>query len=280
MGHEVLSSLPGIRLHVKTLGQLFVNAGQILLVAILSTILIIVALVSRLFGPDAPLQVAGRLWGPGVLWICGARFVVVGGEDIDWKKPHLFLMNHQSMLDIPAAFAAIRSPIRFVAKRILGSVPVLGWYMKATRMILVNREKGSEAVAAIRIAAERLQQGASILIYPEGTRSRDGRLLPFKRGPFELAIASQVDIVPLAIHGAAHVLPRGSASPRRGVIRVAIGAPIATQGLVRADREALMASVRGEIEALHRSIGGEGYEPLDAEAPSKEHGGTVTARAS
>lgn len=253
--------------HVKKLGQILVNAGQILLVALLSTVLMVVALVSRLFGPDAPLHVAGRLWGPGVLWICGARFRVEGGEDVDWKKPHLFLMNHQSMLDIPAAFGAIRSPVRFVAKRMLGSIPVLGWYMKATRMILVNREKGSEAVAAIRIAAERLQQGACILIYPEGTRSRDGRLLPFKRGPFELAIASQVDIVPLAIDGAAHVLPRGSARPRRGTIRVRIGAPIPTKGLGRADREALMARVRDEIAAMHRSIGGEGYDPDEPELP-------------
>jgi len=265
---------------VKKLGQLLVNAGQILLVAILSTILMIVALVSRLFGPDAPLHVAGRLWGPGVLWICGARFVVEGGEAVDWKKPHLFLMNHQSMLDIPAAFGAIRSPVRFMAKRMLGSVPVLGWYMKATRMILVNREKGSEAVAAIRIAAERLQQGACILIYPEGTRSRDGRLLPFKRGPFELAIASQVDIVPLAIHGAADVLPRGSASPRRGTIRVRIGAPIPTKGLVRADREALMDRVRDEIEALHLSVGGMGYGPRDAEAAPEPPAGTAAAKAS
>ncbi|HEY0840960.1 MAG TPA: lysophospholipid acyltransferase family protein [Vulgatibacter sp.] len=251
---------------MKKLGQIAINAGQILLVALLSTVLMIVALLSRIFGPDAPLHVAGRLWGPGVLWICGARFVVDGGESVDWKKPHLFLMNHQSMLDIPAAFGAIRSPVRFVAKRILGTIPVLGWYMKATRMILVNRENGREAVSAVRTAAERLQAGACILIYPEGTRSQDGRMLPFKRGPFDLAIASQVPILPLAIHGAAQVLPKGSARPRRGTIHVRIGEPIPTAGLGRADRVALMDRVRDEIVALHLSIGGEGYGPQEASA--------------
>ncbi len=251
---------------MKKLGWYLITVVQILLIAVLSTILMFVALFARVFGPDAPLRVAGRLWAPPLLWICGARYVVDGGDEVDWKRPHVFLMNHQSMLDIPAAFGAIRSPIRFMAKRILGHVPVLGWYMRATRMILVNRENGAEAVAAIQIAADRLRTGTNLLIYPEGTRSLDGRFLPFKRGPFELAIASQVSIVPLVIHGAAQVLPRGRASPRPGTIHVRIGAPISTDGLTRSDREALMRRVRDEMIAMHQAIGGAGGETTEARA--------------
>ncbi|AKU89795.1 lysophospholipid acyltransferase family protein [Vulgatibacter incomptus] len=248
---------------MRTLGWMIVNAAQVAFLAVVSSILMIVAFVSRILGPDAPLQVAGRLWAPALLWISGSKFEIEGGEAVDWKKPHLFLMNHQSALDIPVAFAAIRSPVRFVAKKVLGRVPVLGWYMLATRMILVDREKGSQAIAAIQIAADRLRRGANILIYPEGTRSKDSRILPFKKGPFVVALQAQVPIVPLVVHGAAQVMPRGTFRVRPSTIRVKIGAPIPTEGLGVKHRDELMFLVREQMLEMHRSIGGEGGEPSE-----------------
>lgn len=252
-----------------------INLGQVLFLAILSTVLMLVAFASRVFGPDAPLLVASRLWAPALIWISGSRFEVEGGEAIDWDRPHLFVMNHQSSLDIPAGLAAIRSPIRFVAKRALGFVPVLGWYMHATKMILVDRSRGAQAVATIQTAAHRLREGANILIYPEGTRSEDGRILPFKKGPFVVAIEAQVPIIPIAVHGTAQVMPRGSFRVRPGHIRVKFGAPIPTRGLTSEARDELLRQVRREVVALHRSIGGEGG---DLEKPIAESGHPTRAQ--
>lgn len=260
---------------MKTLGWALINLGQVLFLAVVTTVFMMIAFASRIFGADAPLLVASRLWAPSLLWISGSSFEVEGGGSIDWKKPHLFLMNHQSALDIPAGLAAIRSPIRFVAKRSLGFIPVMGWYMHATKMILVDRGKGTQAVAAIQTAADRLRGGASILVYPEGTRSRDARILPFKKGPFVVAIGSGVPIVPMAVHGTAEVMPRGTFRVRPGRIRVKFGEPISTSGLRHEDRDDLLRLVRERIIELNLALGGKGGDRGEAIAGRGMPGGQL-----
>jgi 1-acyl-sn-glycerol-3-phosphate acyltransferase len=224
---------------------------------------LLVQLLTR--NPDHPLLMARTCWAPGLLFFAGARLEIEGAEGIDWSKPHIFLMYHQSAIDIPVAFATLRTPLRFLAKHSLAKVPFVGWYMRATRMVFVDRATSAQAaVASIQHAGQRIREGASILTYPEGTRSRDSRMLPFKKGAFVVAVEAQVPVVPVVIHGADQVLSSTGFRVRPGTIRVRIGPPIPTAGLVARDREALLRQVYETMVEMHRDIGGAGGEPLPA----------------
>jgi 1-acyl-sn-glycerol-3-phosphate acyltransferase len=175
---------------------------------------------------------------------------------LDWSKPHIFVMNHQSMLDIACAFTALPTNLRFVAKSSLKYVPFLGWYMWMTQMIFVDRSNKKRAFKSLVEAGRRIREGASILVYPEGTRSKDGGILPFKTGSFALALEAQVPLVPVAIDGSLRVAPPGSAAFRPGRVRMKVGLPISTENRPRQAREALSREVREALIELHREIGG------------------------
>jgi 1-acyl-sn-glycerol-3-phosphate acyltransferase len=191
-------------------------------------------------------------------------------DDVQWSQPHIFIMNHQSMVDIPCVFTALPANIRFVAKHTLKYFPFLGWYMWATGMIFINRSNRREAVASLALAGERIRAGANILAFPEGTRSRDGRVLPFKKGPFALAVEAQVSIIPVAIHGTHKVLPRGGLKYRPNEVRLKVGKPIPTAGLKAAQRDALIHEVRQALARLHADIGGPGAVAEDIAAVGVE----------
>ena len=249
---------------MNKLGWLLLNVAQAIFLGAWSAFWISAALVVRLvtFRSDLPLRMARTCWAPGILWAAGARVVVEGGEGIDWSKPHVFLMNHQSAIDIPVAFRVLPTELRFIAKRVLAKVPFLGWYMWATGMIFVDRERSTEAVASIQRAGARIRAGASILAYPEGTRSRDGRVLPLKKGAFVVAIESQVPVVPVAIAGASDVLSSTGFRVRPGVVRVKIGEPIPTAGMKARDRDPLLRRVHEALLAMNESIGGKGGDRM------------------
>lgn len=256
----------------KRIGWLLLNALQAIFLAVWSAFWITAALVVLLltFRRDLPLHMARTCWAPGLLWAAGARLEVQVDEAIDWSRPHVFLMNHQSAIDIPVAFSVLRSPLHFVAKRSLAYVPFVGWYMWATGMIFVDRTRSARAVASLRRAGERIRAGASILAYPEGSRSRDGTIRPFKKGAFVVAIESQVPVVPVAIAGADRVLSSTGFRVRPGTIRVRIGAPIPTAGLRRGDRDRLLVQVHRRIVEMHRSIGGAGGPPMPVVQAARE----------
>lgn len=214
---------------------------------------------------ELALKMARRCWAPALIWASGARFRVEPLPALDWKQPRIFVLNHESMLDIPCAFAAIPSNLRFVAKHSLKYVPFLGWYMWLTGMVFVNRGKREQAFASLRKGGERIRNGATILAFPEGTRTGRGRILPFKKGVFVLALEAGVPIVPVAISGSGKVLPTGGFRLRGGEVRLKMGEPIPTAGRSPEDREALMHEVREAVIRLHREIGGEG----GAEEPSR-----------
>lgn len=245
---------------MKRIGWLLLNGIQAIFLALWTAFWISAALVVLAVtrNPDRPLIMARTRWAPGLLWGARGRIEVVGGEDVDWSRPHIFLMNHQSAIDIPVAFMVLKTPLRFIAKKVLSQVPFLGWYMKATRMIFVEREKSAEALASLQKAGERIREGASILAYPEGTRSRNSRILPFKKGVFMVALEAKVPVVPVAIHGADQVLSSTGFRVRPGVIRVRIGSPIDTSQMSPLDRTALLKRVHGELIDLHLSLGGPG----------------------
>lgn len=204
--------------------------------------------------PETALAMARRRWGPGLLHGAGARLAVEGGDDVDWAKPHLFVCNHQSMIDVPIAFVALGCNLRFIAKSELMNLPVLGHYMRSTGMISVDRDDRPGARQSILAAADRMRAGASVLAFPEGTRSTDGEIGPFKKGAFVVAIAAQVPVVPVAIEGAVRVLPRDGFRVRPGLVRVRIGSPIPTEGLTYDDRDLLRERVRAALIAQHQRI--------------------------
>jgi 1-acyl-sn-glycerol-3-phosphate acyltransferase len=231
---------------------LILNALQAAFTVVWTAGWILVALavcaVTRRRGPG--LALARRVWAPGILWAGRARLEVTGLERLDRSRPCLFAANHQSWLDSAVLFAALPVPVLFLAKRETGRVPFLGWYVKAMGMVLVERGDREDAVRSVEAVAARLREGWSVLSFPEGSRTRDGRVQRFKSGSLTAAIEAGVPVVPVAIDGAARVLPRGGFRARPGRIRVIVGEPIPTEGLTRVDRAAVARRAQQQVEAL------------------------------
>ena len=239
---------------------------QIAFVLVWSAVWITIALALLIltWSPEVPLALARRVWAPG---LCRFALADVRREplpDLDWSRPYVFAMNHQSFFDIVIAFATIPQNLRFVAKHSLKYTPFLGWYMWATGMIFVDRSDRESAIESLADAGRHIRAGASILVYPEGTRARDRRIQPFKKGPFVVALEAGVPIVPIAVEGTAGIMPPGAVTLRPGSVRVKVGEPIPTAGLTEADRDTLMHRVREAMIALHRDIGGPGCDAADA----------------
>jgi 1-acyl-sn-glycerol-3-phosphate acyltransferase len=252
----------------------FLHSVFVWLSAVLwSVVWITLAMVVSIFSAEAALAMARLFWSRPIFWAAGARLQLEPLPDVDWTRPYLFAVNHQSTLDIPAAFAVLPTNIRFVAKHSLQHVPFVGWYMKRTGMVFVDRSNRTRAVESLRRAGEQIRAGASILMFPEGTRSRDRRILPFKKGPFALALEAKVPIVPVAIEGSGQVLPANAWTVSPGTIRVKVGRPISTEGRSNDEREALAREVREAMIRLHREIGGQGGDAEAVETPPRSGAG-------
>ena len=234
----------------------FINFIQALYTLVWSAFWIPVALVVRLVTGDTriPLAMAHRIWAPGLLWKSVMRLEVRGLENVDVSRPHFFAANHQSLLDIAVLYAVLPVPLLFVLKRELARVPFLGWYVAAMEMILVDRTRRKQSLEALEQCRQRIARGRSILLFPEGTRSRDGRIGAFKPGIFVPTIGSGAAIVPVAIDGPGKVLPPGGFRIRPGTIRVAIGEPVETAGLTIEDRRELAEQVRERLVKLWEGL--------------------------
>ena len=196
------------------------------------------------------LTLARRVWAPVLLRFGPVRLQVEGRERVDPSRAYFVVANHQSWVDIPALFAALPVPLLFLAKRELAHIPFLGSYIEAMGMVYVDRAARKESTRTVDQAARRLREGLSILSFPEGTRSPDGRVRPFKTASFAAALDAGVPVVPVALEGPARILPRDGFRARPGTIRVAIGEPIPTASLSREDRAALARRTQEEVEAL------------------------------
>lgn len=224
----------------------FVNLIQAVFTLTWSAAWILAALVARAVTRDTrvPLTMARRLWAPGLLWIGGLRVETRGLERVDFSRPHFFAANHQSIIDILVMFHVLPVPLLFILKEELRRVPFLGWYVSAMGMIFIPRNERRRSLENLDLCRRRIDQGHSILMFPEGTRSRDGRIGPFKPGIFLPAIDTGVPIVPVAIEGAGRIIPPGGFRVRPGTVHVAFGSPVTTTGIDRADRRALASEVR------------------------------------
>jgi 1-acyl-sn-glycerol-3-phosphate acyltransferase len=204
--------------------------------------------------PALPLRFARRFWAPGMIRLAGGELRIEPLPPAAWDRPAIYVMNHQSALDIPVAFAALPIDLRFIAKHTLRRVPFLGWYMAWTGMVFVDRGNTAQAVASLNAAASRVRGGVSLLAYPEGTRSLDGAIRPLKKGPIVLALQAGVPLVPVAIDGSGRVMPSRLRPLRPGPVRLAVGGPIPTEGLGPESRDALLSRVEAALVDLHASL--------------------------
>ena len=193
---------------------------------------------------------AAKRWARNALWAAGVPYRVVGLEAVAVDRPFVIASNHQSWFDIFLLAAALPSSLRFVAKKELARVPLLGRAMRHAGHIFIDRQNRQAAFGAYEEAAAAIREGISAVVFPEGTRSRTGELLPFKKGPFVLAIAAGVPLVPAYCAGTFTLLPKGSWRIRPHPVALLFGRPISTEGLRYEDRERLMEETRRAIEQL------------------------------
>ncbi|MEP0822526.1 MAG: 1-acyl-sn-glycerol-3-phosphate acyltransferase [Ignavibacterium sp.] len=199
-------------------------------------------------------HMCARHWSKFILWIFGIRVKVRGKEHVGRGRV-IYASNHASWFDIPAAIAGIPDDIRIMLKRELTYVPIWGWALKYGPYIAVDRTNPKDALRSLDKAADQIRSGASVLLFVEGTRTKDGRLQPFKRGAFVLAMKSGVPIVPVTINHSFSILPKGSLKVRPTDIEIVIEPPIETSGFEGKDGEiALMKQVRAVIERNFQDV--------------------------
>ena len=200
-----------------------------------------------------PLALARRIWAPPTLRLMGAHLEIDGVAELDFSRSYLFVANHTSQLDIPVLFATLPIPLRFLAKQELRRIPLVGHFIRAMGMVFIDRGRSQAARQSIDRLASSLENGMSLMAFPEGTRSRDGELREFKTGAFVAAIKSGVPVVPIHIRGAAAILPAGTLEIHPGRVRVAVGRPISSQELSLEDRRRFADHVRSAMAELGTS---------------------------
>jgi len=185
-----------------------------------------------------------RLWGWVIYTGAWSRILRRGFDGLKWDQPAILMANHESYLDVPALIASCPSPIRFVARKEVFKTPVMGQAMRATGQVSIDRSNRDQAIATLSEAAKQISNGRTVLVFPEGTRSKDGEMKTFKKGGFMLALEAQVPIIPVGVSGTRNVVPRGEWRFQPGVVGVSLGEPIDTKGLTVEDRDVLMHRVR------------------------------------
>lgn len=210
-------------------------------------------LIALLFGKVALLYRVADLGVRLALALSGIRVQVDGARHIQHGRAAVYAVNHASNVEPPILFHVLRDlfpRLRILYKAELRKLPVLVHAFDLAGFVPLERGNRDQSLPAIERASAALRDGNSFLIFPEGTRSRSGALLPFKKGGFIMALAGQAVIVPVAIVGARNAMRKGSPWIQPVTVRVRFGEPVETAGLELADRDTLMATVRARVEAL------------------------------
>jgi 1-acyl-sn-glycerol-3-phosphate acyltransferase len=193
------------------------------------------------------------LFCPPVLFIARVKLKVTGLENLDTKKPCIYVSNHVSHLDVVAIARAIPLGLFYIGKKELKKVPILGQYMYLIGHIFIDRKNREKAMASMRKAAQLINQGKNVITFPEGTRTRDGKTAIFKRGTFIIAKEGMIDIQPLAVVNADKILPRDSFMIKPGTIEVRVGKRISANEIKDLNAEAAAEYVRKRVIALLES---------------------------
>jgi len=230
-----------------------ISVIKLLIIAIWSILCITTATLVYLvsFQKNVMLFLAKNLWARPMLIFVGSRVVVHGKEKLTKGQHYLIMANHASYADIPALFRALPFYLHFIAKMELKKVPFLGWYMGLSGMIFIDRQNKVKSKQSIDAAAELIKKGKSVVIYPEGTTSQDGKIHRFKKGGLHLALASESVILPVRIKGTFKAWPNNSNFKLRGgKIDVFIGNPIPFEDYKNRDHDEFIDEVREEVIAL------------------------------
>jgi len=192
-------------------------------------------------------------WARQVLWLGGVKTSVRAARGFSRADTYVVASNHASQIDIPVLFAGLGMPIRFLAKRSLFYIPLFGWSLWLARFVPVDRGHKRKARRSIDRAAARIRKGPSLVVFPEGTRSPDGLVRPFKSGAFVLAVKSEAPILPVALRGTFEVVPKTRMAVRPGPVELIIGTPIPTAGVPLEEKDALRRRVHEAVTRMHET---------------------------
>ncbi|CAK8724499.1 1-acyl-sn-glycerol-3-phosphate acyltransferase [Candidatus Electrothrix laxa] len=195
-------------------------------------------------------QIFPKTWGLLLCRIANIRVQIEGKKNLDPAKSYIFVGNHASMADIMVFSGYISHDYRWVAKKELFAIPIFGPGMRAMDFISIDRTRGREAIKSLNDAAKRIAVGASVILFPEGTRSADGHLQPFKTGAIMLALKAGVDVVPVGFNGTHQVLPKGKLLLRGGNVVLRIGKPISTKDFKAKDKQMLTGILHQKVAEL------------------------------
>lgn len=209
---------------------------------------VLVIVISFFPNTDNWLHGLARLWGRSILWVSGIRVHASGIDRDDLKQSCIFMSNHQSNFDIPVLYAALPVKFQWLAKAELFKIPIFGRSMRRVGYISIDRSDRRSAFKSLARAAQTIRDGASVMIFPEGTRSKNGVLLPFKKGGFVLAVDAGAPIYPIIIRGTHEIMPKGRMIIRRRQVRVEFKSPIETAAYTRDTKDHLMKRVHAAIQ--------------------------------
>lgn len=199
---------------------------------------------------EGPARVASRFWGKMIMAVSGVKVRVEGLEKLDPDKSYIFAANHQSQFDIFCLQGCLDWDFRWLAKQELFQIPIFGAALRRSGSIPVDRASGRKAMRSLAEAAERIKNGCSVVIFPEGTRSGDGSLLPFKVGGMVIAIKAGVGVVPMAISGSRRILPKGKLISRSGEVVIRIGEPVDASAYTMKEKQELAEHLRSQVAEL------------------------------
>ena len=205
---------------------------------------------------------APRWWAASLLRAAGIKVRLHNAERMQSGAPRIFVSNHVSWFDV-LTLAAVLPRYKFVGKAELFRIPVFGRAARSAGMIAIERENRKSAFESYRLAAERIRGGASVVVFPEGTRGKSYSLRQFKKGPFVLGVAAGVPIVPTIVHGTMEVMPRDSFHVRSGIVDIHFLDPIPAEGLTYEDRNRLSRAAWDRMaDAMHELYGVESVAPV------------------
>ncbi len=226
----------------------------ILVTIVFGTIAIVTSLFSR---TGNSVHHVAQVWGKSILMISGIKVSITGLEHLEADRSYIFMSNHQSNFDIPVLFNKLNVQFRWLAKAELFKIPIFGRGMRGAGYISIDRSDRRSAFKSLKRAAESIRNGTSVLVFPEGTRSTDGHLLPFKKGGFVLAVDAAVPVVPIIIKGTHAIMQKGDMLIRRRPVQVQVLSPIDASEFNRKNKDQLIERVRSAMSAALPAYTGE-----------------------
>lgn len=261
---------------IAFLQTVLVVVSTIIYTTVLGTLAIVAAVFRYEDRPGGIYDFVPRVWSKLILATARVKLHVHNRERASAGAPRVFVANHCSWFDVPTLASFLPWP-KFVGKAELFKVPVFGWAIRSIGMVGLQRDNRKAAFESYKFAAAQIQRGTSVVVFPEGTRGLDYTVRQFKKGPFVLAIAAGVPIVPMIVHGTIEVIRKHEITVRPGRVDVHLLEPVPTAGLDFEDRDMLMAKVRERMVQAMREIYGVESAPTRMRAVADESGRLAAA---